>query len=79
MAQARCESLSLQLSLPEVNGSVRVAAADKAWYRKFWSYAGLGFLISVGYSAFVLLSRPSALTYEGDFNGITFDLCLLRS
>jgi len=38
-----------QLSLPEVNGSVRVAAADKAWYRKFWSYAGLGFLISVGY------------------------------
>lgn len=40
----------LQLSLPEVNSSVRVAAAHKAWYKKYWSYAGLGFIISVGYS-----------------------------
>ncbi len=39
-----------QLSLPEVNGTVRVAAPHKAWYKKMWSYAGLGFIISVGYS-----------------------------
>ena len=42
---------AMQLSLPEVNGSVRVPAPHKAWYKKYWSYAGLGFLISVGYSA----------------------------
>ena len=30
---------------------MRVAAAHKAWYKKYWSYAGLGFIISVGYSA----------------------------
>ena len=24
---------------------------DAPWYYKFWSYAGLGFIISVGYSA----------------------------
>ena len=41
--------LPVQLSLPEVNSSVRVPAAHQAWYKKMWCYAGLGFLVSVGY------------------------------
>ncbi len=44
-----------QLSLPEVNASVKVAPMDAPWYQKFWSYAGLGFIISVGYSASPIL------------------------
>jgi len=39
---------------------VRVAAPGKPWYRKAWSYAGLGFLVSVGYSA--LLDPTASLS-----------------
>lgn len=50
----------LQLTLPEVNGSVRVAAPHKAWYKKYWSYVGLGFIISVGYSKSRCCKQPIA-------------------
>ena len=37
------------LSLPEVNGSVRVPGPDSAWYAKAAAFAGLGGMIAVGY------------------------------
>jgi hypothetical protein len=42
--------MCLQASLPEVNSSVKVAPPGSPWYKNMWSYCGLGFIISVGYS-----------------------------
>lgn len=36
-------------SLAEVNASVSVPSLDGKWYKKFFAFAGLGFLISVAY------------------------------
>mmetsp|Transcript_33445 Transcript_33445/g.34082 ORF Transcript_33445/g.34082 Transcript_33445/m.34082 type:complete len:503 (+) Transcript_33445:275-1783(+) len=39
----------LRPSIPESFRSIRVAAADAAWWQKLYSYAGPGILIAVGY------------------------------
>ncbi|KAH8940159.1 hypothetical protein BDL97_15G073700 [Sphagnum fallax] len=36
-------------SLAEVNSSVSVPSVDGKWYKKFFAFAGLGFLVSVAY------------------------------
>ncbi|GFR47169.1 hypothetical protein Agub_g8862 [Astrephomene gubernaculifera] len=37
------------VSLPESNASLSFPSANAPWYRKLFAFAGLGFLISVGY------------------------------
>lgn len=36
-------------SLPEANATMAFPSADAPWYKKLFAFAGLGFLISVGY------------------------------
>ncbi|KAG2481938.1 hypothetical protein HYH03_014456 [Edaphochlamys debaryana] len=39
----------LDPSLPESNSSLAFPSADSPWYKKMFAFAGLGFLVSVGY------------------------------
>jgi manganese transport protein len=46
---AEWRQVSPTVSQEETHSSVRVAALTDPWYRKLWSFSGLGLLIAVGY------------------------------